>query len=329
MRDTEYAFLTTRVRAMERGLLTRERMERMLNAPTPEAAARVLTECGYPELATLTGPALEQALERRQRETMEDLAGLMPDQAVLELFQARFDYHNAKVLVKGEGLGQEQDRLLTPGGRYDPARLAADYRQENLKDYGERFRQGVARAREVLGATGDPQQADLALDRAYFAQLTELAQGTGSAFLQGYVALLIDAANLRAAVRAARLGKGREFLRQVIIPGGKVSPTALAAAKGERLAQAFRGGPLAAAAAAGAAVAAPGAGPLTEFERLCDDAVTAYFDGARMVTFGVEPVAGYLYARQSEATAIRTILAGRMAGLDEGVIRQRLRRSYC
>ena len=76
-------------------------------------------------------------------------------------------------------------------------------------------------------------------------------------------------------------------------------------------------------------MAAPGAGPLTEFERLCDDAVTAYFDGARMVTFGVEPVAGYVYARQSEATAIRTILAGRMAGLDEGVIRQRLRRSYC
>ncbi len=329
MRDTEYAFLDTRVRAMERSLLTRERMERMLSAPTPEAAARVLTECGYPELPSLTGPALEQALEHRQRETMEDLAGLMPNQGVLELFQARFDYHNAKVLVKGEGLGQEQDRLLTPGGRYDPARLAADYRQGNLKAYGERFRQGVARAREVLGATGDPQQADLALDRAYFAQLAELAQDTGSTFLQGYVALLIDAANLRAAVRAARLGKGREFLRQVLIPGGKVPPSALAGAKREALAQAFRAGPLAEAAAAGAAVTASGAGPLTEFERLCDDAVTTYFDGARMVAFGVEPVAGYLYARQAEATAIRTILAGRMAGLDESIIRQRLRRSYC
>ena len=68
---------------------------------------------------------------------------------------------------------------------------------------------------------------------------------------------------------------------------------------------------------------------MTEFERLCDDAVTDYIREGHMVSFGLESVAGYLYARQAEATAIRTILSGRLAGLEADTIRQRLRRTYC
>lgn len=34
--------------------------------------------------------------------------------------------------------------------------------------------------------------------------------------------------------------------------------------------------------------------------------------------FGEEPVVGYLYAREAEFTAIRTILSGRMAGAGRG-----------
>ena len=329
IKDTEYIFISTRVKAMERGLLTRERMERMLDAPSDEAAAKVLVECGYPDLASVTSQSLEAALAQRQSETMADLDSAIPDRTVLDIFKVQFDYHNAKVLVKAQALGTQQDRLLIRGGRYDPDQLAADYRQGDLSGCSERFQQAVSRAGEVLGSTGDPQQADFVLDRAYFEEMGELAAQTGSAFLEGYVALLIDAANLRAAVRASRLKKGGEFLRQVLVPGGNVPVSALTAARGENLGNVFRTGPLAAAAAAGAAVSAPGSGALTEFERLCDNAVTAYFDEGRMVAFGVEPIAGYLYARQCEVTAIRSIMAGRMAGLDGDTIRRRLRRSYC
>lgn len=65
-KDTDYVYLSTRVKAMERGLLDRARAERVLAAPTEEAAARVLRECGYPDLAGVTGRALEAALARRQ-----------------------------------------------------------------------------------------------------------------------------------------------------------------------------------------------------------------------------------------------------------------------
>lgn len=328
-KDTDYVYLSTRVKAMERGLLDRARAERVLAAPTEEAAARVLRECGYPDLAGVTGRALEAALARRQGELLEDLAGDLPDRTVLDLFRAQVDYHNAKVLVKAQALGTDPGRLLLAGGRYPPERLVDNFRNGKLDGYSQRFRQAVEEGREVLDATGDPQQVEFALDRACFEEAMELAIRTGSECLTGYVAVLIDAANLRAAVRASRLGKGADFLLQALVEGGNVPVSALAGARGEALAALFRGGWLAQAAAAGAAVSSPGSGPLTEFERLCDDAVTDYVREGHLIPFGLEPVAGYVYARQAEATAIRTILSGRMAGLEADTIRQRLRRTYC
>lgn len=329
MRDAEYVYLSTRIKALERGLLTRARVERMLSAPSDQAAAQVLAECGYPQLDRVTGVALEAALAQRQREILEELDRSLPGRAVVEIFQIQFDYHNVKVLVKAQALGTDQDRLLVGGGRYAPEALAANYRQGDLGGYSRQFQQGAARAREVLGATGDPQQADFVLDRACFEELAHLAAQTGSKFLMGYVALRVDAANLRAAVRCARLGKGGEFLRQVLVPGGTVPPSGLAGVSGENLGSVFPTGPLAAAAAAGSAVASPGSGPLTKFEGLCGQAIAAYVDQGRRAAFGVEPIVGYLYARQREATAIRIIMAGRMAGLDGETIRRRLRQSCC
>ena len=290
-------------------MLTRERMERMIDAKDSGEAAKVLSECGYGELTQLTSAALEELLADARRNTFRDMADSVPDRRLVEVFQLKYDYHNAKVLIKAQAMGLDEARLLSQGGRYDPQRLREDFLRDDLRDWGEVFRQAV-------------------LDRACFQEMESLARACGSAFLQGYVRLSVDAANLRAAVRAARMGKGSEFLNQILLPGGNVSERALAGARPEELAERFRSGPLAQAAALGAARTQPDSGPLTEFERLCDNAVTGYLASASRVPFGEETVIGYLYAREAEITAVRIIMAGRMAGLDGETIRSRLRATY-
>ena len=61
---------------------------------------------------------------------------------------------------------------------------------------------------------------------------------------------------------------------------------------------------------------------------LHDEALEKAQAAARRVPFGEETVLGYLYAKESELTAIRTIFAGRAAGLDGDTVRQRLRDTY-
>lgn len=52
---------------MENALLERERMDRMLEAGTVEEAAKVLTECGYPELQAVNVDTVDASWLRPER----------------------------------------------------------------------------------------------------------------------------------------------------------------------------------------------------------------------------------------------------------------------
>lgn len=320
-KDTDYLSISARIRVMENRLLTRERLERMVDAREDAEVLKVLAECGYGELNALDGAAVEQMLGAAREKLFAELADGLPDDRLLDLFRLKYDYHNAKVLVKARATGQETHRLLVSGGRYAPEEL-----EQGLARCGEFFRHAVERAGEIMEQTGDPQQADLLLDKACFEEMGLLAKECGSAYLQGYVRLAVDAANLRSRVRCARLEKGYDFLKQVLMDGGNVSVDAMLRVR--EVGEPFRVGPLSEAARMADELAKPGAGALTVFERECDNALMAYQEKARRTPFGEEVVAGYLFAREAELTAIRTVIAGRMAGLDPDVIRRRLRASY-
>lgn len=327
IKDTDYLFLSARIKAMERRLISRERLERMLEARTPEDAAKVLAECGWPELPRVDLECVDRALKQHREATLKDLTSCAPNPQILEVFKVKYDYHNVKTLLKAAAMGVEPERLLISAGRVPAQALAEALRTGDMRGLPPVLRSAAAQAKEVLGGTGDPQQADLVLDRACYEDMAGIAVETGSEFLMGYVRISVDAANLRSAVRTLRMGKGTDFLEKVLLPGGSVETgRILAAAAGGQLEELYRATLLQDAAAAGSA--ALSGGRLTHFEKLCDDAVTAYLAGARYVAFGEAPLIGYLAARETELTNVRVILSGRLAGLDADTIRERLRESY-
>ncbi|MDY3905906.1 MAG: V-type ATPase subunit [Lawsonibacter sp.] len=322
-KDTDYLSISARIRAMENRLLTRERMDRMIDARDTSEAMKVLGECGYGE-----GASLDAVLAQARADTFRDMEAAAPDHRLVEIFRLKYDYHNAKAILKAQAMGVPAERLLLPGGRYDGKELLEGWQREDLRGCSETFRKAMDRAKAALAESRDPQQADVILDRACYEEMARLARELESDFLMGYVRLSVDVANLRTAIRVHRMGKEGDFLRQVLLPGGSVSEQTVAAARGEALGEVFRSGPLAQAAELGAKLTQPGSGALTAFEKACDDAVTAYLSAARRVPFGEQTVVGYLYARELELTAIRTIFAGRAAGLDGDTIRSRLRGTY-
>lgn len=326
LNEYDYLYISARIHTLETKLLTRERMERMLSARTAEEAARVLAECGYGDFPALTPAGIEETLNQARLALFDDLRRDAPNPNLVDVFRVKYDYHNAKALLKAGAVSRDAGPLLLDAGRYPAGQLREDVERGDLDRYSETFRQAVAAARETLASSGDPQAADFILDRAYYAEMLQAAQASGSSFLEGYVRLSIDNANLRALVRSLRMGKGPDFLKRALLSGGNVPPDRLLTAGGGELPTLFARTPLEEAAQAGAE--ALGGGPLTQFERLCDNALTAYLSQARRVPFGEHPLIGYLYAKENELTAIRVILTGRLAGLDTETIRERLRESY-
>ena len=219
---------------MENALLERERMDRMLEAGTVEEAAKVLTECGYPELQAVNVDTVDAMLAQAREELFGTLNDLAPDGEILDVFKVKYDYHNAKAMLKCEALGLDPERLLVDTGRVAPETLAEAVKRSEFTDLPKVMADAIVEARAVLGKTRDPQRSDMILDQAYFQEMEQLAKDSGSQFLLGYVQMLVDAANLRSVVRVLRMGRDADFLATVLFPGGAIpAATVVKAADGE------------------------------------------------------------------------------------------------
>lgn len=320
-KDTDYLFLASRVRALERKLLTAPRIEQLLTASDTAACSQLLSELGYEPIHDEA--SLQASLKQQREAVFSDIARFMPEPELLDVFRLKYDYHNIKTLLKDRSGG----RLLMDAGCISAADMERQYAESgNWQFLPKEMAEAAKEAADVLAETGNPQRSDFILDRAYFAQLCSLAQESRCAYLQEYIRAMIDAANLRSLVRTERLHADPGFLRQVLFDGGSVSADTIAAHAGNGPAALYRATPFRAAAEAGEE--AVKGGSLTAFERACDNAVLLAAGKARSIPFGVEVVLGYLAAKEAEWTAVRIIMSGRMAGMTADAIRERLRDQY-
>ena len=209
IKDTDYLAISARIKAMENGLLTRERMEQVLEARTDEEALKLLQESGYPELHATDPESLDAALSASREETLADLADSVPDPRYIDIFKLKYDYHNVKAILKAGAMGVSPDHMLMDMGRVSTAELKKALQSGELENLPPMVASAAAEAREVLETTRDPQLSDIVLDRWCYKDMDAVAETTGSAFLHGYVKAQIDAANLRSLVRTIRMGKMR------------------------------------------------------------------------------------------------------------------------
>ena len=322
----KYLYLSAMLRAREARMLTRDRAERMVDAPSFDEAAKMLTDCGYKDMSGFSAKQVEQALAEHRAEIFAELARISPDAEPIEIFRMRYDYHNAKIVIKTESGGSDRSDLMSKSGRVNPEELKRSFTEEKYLSLPPVLADAMVEAKSALARSQNPQLADFILDRAYFSELLAASQKLGSAFLRGYAQTMIDAANLRSAVRTMRMNKDAEFLKTALVSGGGIDTGRILAASGDTLAAIYANTLLANAAVLGAA--AVKGGTLTEFELACDNAVTAYLTGARLVAYGEAPVIAYLAAVEGEVTALRMILTGLLAGLPAETIRERLRDLY-
>ncbi len=308
-------------------MLSRDKAEHILDAATFDEAARQLTECGYEDMSGFSIKGIEDALSAHRADVFRELDTLVPNCEVLDLFRLKYDYHNAKVLIKSDAMLQDENALLSESGRIATDQFRKLFQEDRLKDLPGILGSAAQEAKNLLARSANPQLSDFALDRAYFTELRQLAETLDSDFAKGYVAILADSTNLRSAVRIQRMGKDIGYLREALVPGGSISEDRIATGvSGEGIAALFAGTGLAKAAQLGADAAV--GGKLTDFELACDNAVAAYLADARRASFGEECVIAYIAATESELTAVRMILTGRLAGIPADTIRERLRDLY-
>lgn len=249
---------------------------------------------------------------------------IAPDTAELEFLVVGNDFHNIKAALKSfVARERELQSFITPS-IIDPQEIKDAIFNNDRKELPDFARNAIEKTYDVLIRTRDGQLADIMLDAMALDCMAQFAAKTGSRFIIDLVELISATANLRIALRAARTGKGREFLTDALCSTKTLSKNELITAtlKGEGELKAFISGT-----AYGGAVEHIQKSAAA-FEKWCDDLIISHISPAKYKSFGIDPLVAYFFAKQAEIKSVRIIISCKQIELPAEAIRERVREIY-
>ncbi|MGE5604799.1 MAG: V-type ATPase subunit [Bacteroidota bacterium] len=326
MRERNFAYAVGRIRALETKLFDRTRLERLSEANSLQEALSGLSETEYgPAIANLKNPTqFELALNNELARVVKLLLDLADDAPELRVFIYRYDLQNLKVILKTIN---SEPTGLSRLGYWSPEWLLQKVHENDLTELPALFRDAYEQAKEAFKATGDTQEIDRIIDAVGFDYgYHTLKNGISDLLLNWWIAL-IDLTNIRTFIRLRFIGLGfAEFSRFFITNGildlgdfkelwDQPNEKVTAWLGNTVYSKLLTDGPAT-------------LNSLTQLERESDNFLINLIEPAKMISLGIEPLVGYLLAKENEVKLLRIILVGKANQLSNPEIKERLRRAY-
>ena len=328
----KYAYAVGRIKALETKLLDRSKIDRMIEAENVGDVLRVLSETEYGDMIAEIKSAeeFEGILYMGLKRTYSVTRSFYPDPELVDLFTLKYDFHNLKVLLKSKLSDQGAEELLIDLGVI--ADVVSKLMKEDISEISKKLPEGYARAVErtmdEFNTSKDPQIIDACLDAEMFALMREFA--SQSKFLLELLQRYIDLANIKMLIRSKKLSKSKRFVGYALLENGslhkddllKIYDRSLDAMISELCRSEY------------GEIITEGAehyekeGSLFWFEKLFDDMIMEHVKKAKYVAFGLEPLAGYIIAKENEIKLIRMILMGKLNEIPSEEIKGMVREAY-
>lgn len=356
--NTRYAYAVGRIRALETRLLDAMAIGRLLEAETAQEVLRNLSEGEYEgALSNISDPAdFETALNIEQERIYSLIDELSLDPRLTDTFRAKWDFHNLKALLKSSCMKKAEteetsqsavaiDDILVSSGLIPAEVIRFAIEPDDDQTDGGSYLTGLSSDEDDIGSciaraledaqaqyeeTQNPQMIDIVIDKHLQNFLYERAANYPNLFLCGYFQAMADLANIKSFIRVKALGEGIRLLEMVLLPHGSLDRDIYIGQFDETVenfAASLTSTPYADLAAEGIRSWTDGHS-LAVFEKLSDNYLMDYIKPVKYLVFGVEPLMGYLLAKEHEMKIIRIIVIGKLNDLSAENIKERLRDTY-
>jgi V/A-type H+-transporting ATPase subunit C len=330
--DNKYLYAVTRTRTLETKLLDSSKIERMVDAKTAEDVIKVLGETEYANSVSEMKHSLdyETIISKEIENTYKYMREILPEPELVDIFLLKYDIHNLKVLLKSHLLNEENDFLLRDLGTIPVNKLKEMVKERDFRTLHPVISAGLEEIFTSFENSPDPQLIDIILDKAQYNAMYQLAQKSKNKFLQDFIQAQIDIINIRSFLRIKEAGLGRDYLAKVLLQKGKLDLDYFSKYMDESL-DSFRdslwSSDYYSVIEEGLESYATNK-TLTKLEKLADDYIFSIAKKGKYIAFGIEPLVGYLMAKENEAKIIRIIMVGKMNNIPNEIIRERLRDVY-
>ncbi|MGI5966311.1 MULTISPECIES: V-type ATPase subunit [Anaerotruncus] len=321
--DLSYIYAVARIRSNELTLFSSQTIEQLLATKSYSECMRLLMDKGWGDLA-VANPTAEELLAMEREKTWEVIREVVDDMSVFDVFLYANDYHNLKAAIKQVCTGDEDFGIYMKNGTVDVDLILTCLRDRNFAMLPEGMRAAAEEGYNALARTHDGQLCDIIIDRAALEAIYKAGKDSENELIRKYAEMTVVAADVKIAVRCHRTGKPLEFIRRALCPCDSLDVTRLARAAMEGVDSI--GNCLSSTEfAAGAPILEQSS---AAFERYCDNAIIEMIQSQQYVAHGVGPLAAYILGRENEIKTVRIILSGKLNGLPDSVVRERVRDMY-
>ena len=330
--ETEYTYAVGRIRELERGLLDRVLLEKMIEASDLTASLNILNES---ELSTynfdIYNPEnFENSLNKELLNTYKVIKEISPHPFLYYIFALNYDFHNLKVLIKSKYLKKIFPKSLSEIGTINIKNLIMAIDEEKFTEIPVSLESAVRKTISEFDKLHDPEIIDLVLDREKHIIISNILKNIEDPFLKEFIKINIDFNNIITAIRVKVRQEDIIFLKKVLIDNNGLglikfidmfdSPlsswdTKFAKTDYEKAVEM-------------GLKAYQRSNSLMEIERLRDNYILDFVKIGKYITFGIEPLVGFITAKENDIKNIRIILSGKLNNLSPEKIKERVRDTY-
>lgn len=318
----DYIFAVARIRYKEMSLLTSQFLERLIACETYKECIALLNEKGWGDA---DGSSDANAILSAERDkAWVYIAELVQDTSVFDVFKYANDFHNLKAALKRVYTNSDIENIFNVNNTVDPELMLTAVREQNYELLPERMRFAAQQAFNELTMNGDGQMCDMIIDKAALEAIRDAGQKADNEVIPMYAEITVASANIKIAVRAAKMSKSYDFIKNALAECETLDINALAeaAAKGFEAICDYLSTTV-----YSNAVSALKISP-SAFECWCDNHIIESIRPQRYQSDTIGPIIAYMIAKENEIKVVRIILSGKLNGLKTESVRERLREMY-
>ena len=337
----EYAFANGNIKALEKGLLNKDILDRMIKSSDIVSALKVLTESDLNDYSfDLNNPSdFENSLNQELLHTYDIIKSISQVSTFNFLyftFASKYDFLNIKILIKSKCLKKEfSNGLISSIGTMDMEKLKLAIRDEKYEDIPDSFELLIKKTLSEYHKFKDPEMIDFVLDREryimIFNKIREIETiESEELFLKRFININIDLNNIVNCIRVKIRGEKKAFIKEFLIPEGDFKIEKIIEIYDSPLSSWFEKLKY----TDYKDIIELGVNyfqknnSLMELEKLRDNFILNFSKIGKYITFGIEPLVGFITAKENDIKNIRIILSGKLNNLSPEKIKERVRDTY-
>lgn len=322
MSEMEYTYAVARIRALEVSLFSKGTIDQLMACKSYDQALSLIVEKGW---GGTDVPREADAIMAEERNkiwaTVRELGIPMK---IFDVLSYPNVFHNLKTAIKEVYTDTRRDDFFYQGTIPSMEDIRDIVAKKEFYRLPKSMEAAAQEAYETIFHTGDGQLCDVIIDQACLKAIDEAGKDSGEDIIERYADIIVTVANIKIALRCEKTRKPLEFMQRAMVAGGRLDADRLAKAAltgFDAICDYLSTSGLSE--AAEAIKVSPSA-----FECWCDNYLIDMIRSQKYEAFTIGPIVAYVLARENEIKTVGIVLSGKLNGLTEESIRERVREMY-